>query len=314
MVSRITTIGTSDVSPTDSIAFWGRALASLCGKLHTDAYGAGAIEGRIDYATIGRLKLCHIEASQHRVALSKELARTEMHPVIKIILQLRGDSVYEQGDERLVVSPGDCLAYDVSRPHRVTSLSSSKHFVVIIPKDIASLRGIELGRLSAQRFSAREGVGRLASGLVTSTFHEMPTLDSDCDAELAETILGMLHLSLMQNDRCMIPAEPCLRRQIKALIHKNLHDPDLSIENIAATLDRTKRYLHLSFAEEGMTISEYIWAARLEHCRRELAVSVGSGKTITDIAFSWGFSSSAHFSRSFKKRFGISPSAARRSL
>jgi len=31
------------------------------------------------------------------------------------------------------------------------------------------------------------------------------------------------------------------------------------------------------------------------------------GKTITEIAFFWGFSDSAHFSRSFRRRFGISP-------
>jgi AraC-like DNA-binding protein len=30
-------------------------------------------------------------------------------------------------------------------------------------------------------------------------------------------------------------------------------------------------------------------------------------KTITEIAFSWGFSDSAHFSRSFRKQFGICP-------
>ena len=33
------------------------------------------------------------------------------------------------------------------------------------------------------------------------------------------------------------------------------------------------------------------------------------GKTITDVAFSWGFSSSSHFSRVFRKYFGIAPSS-----
>jgi AraC-like DNA-binding protein len=33
---------------------------------------------------------------------------------------------------------------------------------------------------------------------------------------------------------------------------------------------------------------------------------------VTEIAFRWGFKDSAHFSRSFKREFGISPSEVRR--
>ena len=60
------------------------------------------------------------------------------------------------------------------------------------------------------------------------------------------------------------------------------------------------------FSERGMTVSDYIWRARLQHCRQELETH--GGKTITDVAFSWGFSSSSHFSRVFRRCFGVSPS------
>ncbi len=45
---------------------------------------------------------------------------------------------------------------------------------------------------------------------------------------------------------------------------------------------------------------------RLEHCRKELSC-YGPSKNITEIAYRWGFNDSAHFSRSFKNRYGISP-------
>jgi AraC-like DNA-binding protein len=45
----------------------------------------------------------------------------------------------------------------------------------------------------------------------------------------------------------------------------------------------------------------------LQNCRQELEAQ--GGKTITDVAFSWGFSSSSHFSRVFRKYFGIVPSS-----
>jgi AraC-like DNA-binding protein len=48
----------------------------------------------------------------------------------------------------------------------------------------------------------------------------------------------------------------------------------------------------------------------LQNCRQELEAH--AGKTITDVAFSWGFSSSSHFSRVFRKYFGFVPSSIHR--
>jgi AraC-like DNA-binding protein len=56
-----------------------------------------------------------------------------------------------------------------------------------------------------------------------------------------------------------------------------------------------------------MTVSDYMWRTRLQNCRHELEAY--GGKTVTDVAFSWGFSSSSHFSRVFRKYFGIVPSS-----
>jgi AraC family transcriptional activator of tynA and feaB len=97
-----------------------------------------------------------------------------------------------------------------------------------------------------------------------------------------------------------------LSQKIKDYIAVNLHDPDLSIDGIAASLNCSKRYLHMAFASEGTTIARYIWSVRLENCRRDLETARPG--TVTDIAFSWGFNSSSHFSRLFKERFGVSPS------
>jgi AraC-like DNA-binding protein len=93
----------------------------------------------------------------------------------------------------------------------------------------------------------------------------------------------------------------------QAFIREHLRDPDLSIDRISAALGCTKRYLHMLFSDKGMTVSDHIWRARLLHCRQELETQ--AGKTITDVAFSWGFSSSSHFSRVFRKHFGFVPSA-----
>ncbi len=76
---------------------------------------------------------------------------------------------------------------------------------------------------------------------------------------------------------------------------------------IAAANGISVRYLHCLFGPEGTTVLQYVIKERLVRCRRELLNPVMVHRTITDIAFSWGFQNSTHFSRRFKEAFGLSP-------
>lgn len=292
--------------------YWAQALGTLCGRLHVDAFGAGTIDGHIDYATIWRLRLCQIGVSQHRVAHPASWSEPGGQPVIKVLFQTYGTSIFEQDGRRLVISPGDCLVYDVSRPHLISSPSLTKHHVVIIPRSLLGQRGVPLDRLQARQVSAREGAGRLAHDFVMSVFSEAPSLLPCCEQQVAETLLDLVLLPFFSESRFRQSGREALTFRIKAYIQENLSDPDLSIEQLSAALDRTKRYLHMSFADEGTTITGYIWQKRLEKCLEELEFGTRSRKTLTEIAFSWGFSSSSHFTHLFKKRYGVPPSAVQR--
>jgi len=61
------------------------------------------------------------------------------------------------------------------------------------------------------------------------------------------------------------------------------------------------------FAEAGDCVSEYIKRERLRGCLLDLRDASLERQSITEIAFSWGFNSAAHFSSSFKKEFGLCP-------
>ena len=50
---------------------------------------------------------------------------------------------------------------------------------------------------------------------------------------------------------------------------------------------------------------------RLEACLRDLRHPAHAQRSVTDIALSWGFSNSAHFSRAFRAHVGCSPSEYR---
>lgn len=94
---------------------------------------------------------------------------------------------------------------------------------------------------------------------------------------------------------------------VRRFILANLRDPALCLDGVAGAIGCSKRYLHKLFESEADTLNGYIWCKRLECVRRDFSDPAHGRRTITDIAFSWGFSSSSHFSRLVRDSFGVSP-------
>jgi AraC family transcriptional activator of tynA and feaB len=308
MANSVHSLSTSGLTPKKQIQCWTDALTELCGQFDVDPLDASSLEGQINYTTVSRLKLCQIEVSQHRVAHPISRARSGEHPFVKILFQTYGVSHFEQNGRRIELMPGDCLAYDVSCPHTIISPSLTRHDVVIVPTELLQERGFHSAKMPACKLTARTGTGRIAHDFMHAAFGEAPKLSPHTALGVADTLIDLLLLPLREAGTALDRGGPVvLYERAQAFIHEHLRDPDLSIDQISAALGCTKRYLHMLFSDRGMTVSDYIWQARLQNCRHELEAQ--GGKTITDVAFSWGFSSSSHFSRVFRKYFGIAPSS-----
>ncbi|MFT3912496.1 MAG: helix-turn-helix domain-containing protein [Ferruginibacter sp.] len=133
------------------------------------------------------------------------------------------------------------------------------------------------------------------------------------DGDLAEVIASHVELAVL--DRDGTPTDASLREltrdRVKRFIDVNLDDPHLSLDRVAAAIGCSKRYLHKLFDGEADTLNAYIWQRRLERIRQDLADPALADRSITEIAFGRGFSSSTHFSRSFRESCGVSPRAYR---
>ena len=84
----------------------------------------------------------------------------------------------------------------------------------------------------------------------------------------------------------------------------------LDVNMIAKAQKTGRRTLFRLFAEEGSTPMRWLWQQRLARSYRALAE--GRITQVTDAAFSNGFSDLAHFSRTFKAKFGVSPQTLKR--
>jgi AraC-like DNA-binding protein len=98
-----------------------------------------------------------------------------------------------------------------------------------------------------------------------------------------------------------------LLRTIQAFIDQNLANPELGPATIAAAHHISERYLYLIFAGQRTSVAGWIRDRRLQGCRQDLADPALRDRPVAAIAIRWGFTTPAHFSRVFRRAFGIPP-------
>ncbi|QIG51365.1 helix-turn-helix transcriptional regulator [Nordella sp. HKS 07] len=98
-------------------------------------------------------------------------------------------------------------------------------------------------------------------------------------------------------------------RAIKADIVANA--PQLSADEIATRHGLSPRYVRKLFESEGTSLSDYMLSQRLARAHRMLNDPRRSGQSITALAFEAGFNDLSYFNRTFRRRYGTTPSDVR---
>ena len=92
-----------------------------------------------------------------------------------------------------------------------------------------------------------------------------------------------------------------------AYCRKNMCNPDLSPQTVAAEFGISVRTLHLRFAQVGQTFGRWVLDHRLEACRTALRDPNQRAASICEIAYRCGFNDLSHFNKVFRARFDQTP-------
>jgi AraC-like DNA-binding protein len=95
---------------------------------------------------------------------------------------------------------------------------------------------------------------------------------------------------------------------MKAQAIENMHRSTLTIETIARENGIGARQAQRLFAQSGQTFSEFVLDQRLSLARRVLVAASNRHRKISDIAYACGFGDLSYFNRTFRRRFGATPS------
>jgi AraC-like DNA-binding protein len=100
-------------------------------------------------------------------------------------------------------------------------------------------------------------------------------------------------------------------RALTAHIDRRLSNPTLSLESVATALSVSPRSVQRLFERQGTSFSDFVLMRRLSHAHALLNENVAGDRTIGDIAFASGFGDISWFNRSFRARYGATPSDIR---
>jgi AraC-like DNA-binding protein len=157
---------------------------------------------------------------------------------------------------------------------------------------------------------------RLLTGYLTA----LGACPAPASPELADAVVGHLRelvaLSLQPRPGDPPPAAGRAVRAarlaaLKTDIARHLADPALSVAALAARHGISVRYVHKLFEDDGRTYSQVVLDARLDHALRQLRDPCCALRTVSAIAGAAGFGDLSYFNRTFRRRYGMTPSASR---
>ncbi len=307
-------ISTEIVPRRQAFAFWQDVICDTFIHLDCTSSHTGSFSGELTSQPLGDLTLSSMASDAIDLTRSRARISAAREEYCLIVLQGRGRTLAEQDGRRTVLEAGDLALFDSARPYFAALEAGFHHYVLKVPRGAVRRRLGAIEMVTATRVPGGAGIGKIACGFIRGLLDEAGAVDDPTCRKLAETSIDLVAAALASALPVATAASVTRVAHLaraKAFIAANAQRFDLAPEHVAAASGVSQRYLRELFADEGDSISRYIWTYRYEKCKAALSDPAQAHRAISDIAFGWGFNDMSHFSRLFRTRTGVSARAFR---
>jgi AraC-like DNA-binding protein len=233
----------------------------------------------------------------------------------RLMLNLGGPALATQFGREVLLERGDAIALSGLDRGTLTTLRSGRIMTLEFPQGRLLSLLKHPTRACARRIPKHELALRLLRGYVRTALADdcigapaLPRLAVTHIYDLAATALGAgREAQEIANGRGVGVAR---LRAIKDDLLAHL-ESDVSVRDTAARHRMSARYVGMLFESEGTTMTEFIRDERLKRARSMLLSPRYADRRIAEIAYEVGFNDISYFNRSFRRRFGQSPSEMR---
>ncbi|MBE7199156.1 MAG: helix-turn-helix domain-containing protein [Parafilimonas terrae] len=233
-----------------------------------------------------------------------------------ICRQSGGRIALEQDGRHVVLEAGAMTLIDPALPYEGRFSEASDVLVLKVPRQLMEARLGKTREMTARAIKPNTAETSLLSASLAMLPHHTDDLSSAAEALLEAHLLDLITLSIGramgQDGPRTSPSRSLVRVDVRAVIEARLADRTLNPGSVASAAGVSVRYANAVLADENTSITQLIQARRLARCRQALEDPLQAGRTVSEIAYGWGFSDMTHFGRRFKAAYGVLPSALRR--
>lgn len=159
-------------------------------------------------------------------------------------------------------------------------------------------------------YDADCGVGGLLFDMIRHVPLRFGSSEQTSAEGIGNTLIDLVVLALQADKNAANSSQTSVQRahlgRVERFVKQNIGNPSLSLEMVAGACNISVRYLHALFQGSGVSVAQWIRDMRLEACRGQL-IEGHRKESISEIAYRWGFSDQAQFSRHFKAKYGTTP-------
>ncbi|MEW2622929.1 helix-turn-helix domain-containing protein [Streptomyces sp. NPDC048106] len=294
----------------EKVAYWNDAVSRTLVPMTVAPRGDGPFHGRIATDHLGYLQVSTMEADAKRVSRTPALIARSSEAMVAVGVQVSGTATFVQDGRRAEVGEGDLVVYDTARPYFFDYPQRFTTHVFQLPRHKLGVADGDIRQVTGNAIGTTDGFGAVLlpflATLAASADGYPPAVASQLAGHVVDLFATLITERTHPGGADADTARSHVLIRVRDYINQNLGDPDLSPEGIARTHRISVRYLHRLFESERTTVSRLIQQRRLEECGRELA-HLGTASTVSAVAHRWGFVSTSHFSRAFRRTYGVSP-------
>lgn len=273
--------------------------------------------GTIRASRIGDMQLLRStgQAGKLTVARSDRLIRRSNTDDFLLGMVVEGNLSISQEGRHASLAPGELVLIDSHRRYELEVSSALDLFVLKIARKSVQTHIIEYGRYLGVSLDTERGLGFVVKNMLGACIATAPYI-SVYEGRRLE--LGLMDL-VGSAFRYQVDGEAEGGRKqafrvfnrLRQFIEENLSDPNLGPAMISREVGLSERYIRKMFAANDITLMGWIKDRRLQRCHQAISQGDGDYVSFAEIAYTYGFSEVSSFNRSFKAKFGVTPSEVR---
>jgi len=305
---------TAQVAPAARRRYWDQAISDTYFPLELGFRSTANFSGDLDVWALGSLSISRNVSDGLLYRRHKRHLLHEREESYLITVPEQSEVSFAQAGKEVRCKPGAALVERSHLPYDFSHSDPNALWVLKVPNTTLRARVGQPERLASLRFDTTRGVGALFVDMIRLTAARLDEMDTAAREVSGKHLVDLLALAIEASDRAIGSAATSVRAahlyRIERFIRTNLAAGNLSPQMVADGCGISVRYLHQLFAMQGETVCGWIRCQRLLMCDETLG-DPACRKSISEIAYRWGFGDQAQFSRHYRKQFGRTPSDAR---